>query len=126
MSDGITTTHNTLSLTVNGINDGPVAVPDTGTAGENEAKSFDVLANDTDVDVGDTKTLLSPLDSVSVSSSNPLINGIDASGAFAVIGNQITFTPGTLFDHLALGSTATVVVNYTMEDSQHATSPHPL
>ena len=126
VSDGITTTHNTLSVTVNGANDGPVAVADIGIAGENETKSFDVLANDTDVDVGDVKTLLSPLGSVSVSSGNTVINGIDASGAFAVVGNQISFTPGTLFDHLAVGDTATVVVNYTMEDSQHATSSSTL
>lgn len=126
VSDGITTTHNTLSLTIDGINDGPVAVADNGTAGENEVKSFDVLANDTDVDVGDTKTLLSPLGSVSVSSSNPLINGIDASSAFTVVGNEIKFTPGTLFDHLAVGNTATVVVHYTMEDSQNATASSAL
>src|SRR6185437_7766151 len=51
--------HNTLTLTVHGLNDPPVANPDVGSVGENEIKSFDVVANDTDVDLGDTLSLLS-------------------------------------------------------------------
>jgi hypothetical protein len=120
VTDFLATVSNTLTLTVNGLNDAPVANPDFGSAGENETKSFNVLANDTDVDAGDTKTLLSPLGTVTVSSANAQVNGIDASAAFTVDGNQIKFTPGTLFDHLAVGDTATVVVNYTMEDTLHA------
>ena len=53
---GITTTADTLTLTIIGCNHPPTANPDVGTAGENETKSFDVLANDTDPDVGDTKS----------------------------------------------------------------------
>jgi len=94
-----------------------VAVADSGTAGENETKSFDVLANDTDVDAGDTKTL-SSLGTVTVTSANGHVHGIHASGAFSIVGNQLMFTPGALFDHLDFNDTATVVVNYTMEDSQ--------
>src|SRR5262245_28222626 len=48
--------------------------PDTGVAGENETKSFDVLANDTDVDANDSNTLVS-LAAVSVSSSNAAVDG---------------------------------------------------
>ena len=60
------------------------------------------------------------LGTVSVFSANSLVNGINAASAFTIDSNQIKFTPGTLFDHLALGQTATVVVGYTMQDDQHA------
>ena len=119
VNDGITTTADTLTLTINGANDPPTANPDVGTAGENETKSFDVLANDTDPDVGDTKTLVS-IDTILVASGNGQINGIDASAAFSITGNQIKFLPGTLFDKLALGQTATAEVDYTMADGQNA------
>ena len=112
-------TPDSLTLTVNGLNDPPVANSDTGSAGENQAKSFNVLTNDTDLDAGAVLSLLS-LGTVSVFSANSLVNGINAASAFTIDSNQIKFTPGTLFDHLALGQTATVVVGYTMQDDQHA------
>ena len=62
----------------------PVANPDTGSAGENETKSFDVVANDTEVDTGDTKTLDTTLGAILVTSANGQINGIDATSAFSV------------------------------------------
>ena len=120
------TASSTLTLTVNGANDAPVANADTGSAGENETKSFDVLANDTDVDTGDTKTLSTTLTADAVTSANGDVNGIDASSAFSVVGNQIKFTPGTLFDHLAVGDSASVVVHYTMQDSANATASSTL
>ncbi|MGE0417016.1 MAG: NF038122 family metalloprotease, partial [Acetobacteraceae bacterium] len=125
VSDGILTTHNTLTLTVNGINDGPTAVADVGAATENQNVSFDVLANDTDPDVGDTKTLIS-LGSVMVNSANPLINGIDATNAFSIVNNQVRFDPGSSFDALAVGDTAMVTVGYTMADGQNAQSSSKL
>ena len=112
------TNANTASITVSSVNDPPVANPDTDSVGENQTKSFDVLANDSDVDTGDTKTLDSPLAAVMVTGANAAIDGIGASGAFAVVDNQILFTPGASFDALAANQVATVVVNYTMHDSQ--------
>jgi VCBS repeat-containing protein len=86
----------TVNVTLTGTNDGPVAVADTGTAGENEAKSFNVLANDTDVDTGDTKAL-SSLGLITV-------NGVAATAAqaaaFSIVNGQIQFTPGTAYDYL--------------------------
>jgi hypothetical protein len=117
--------HNTFSLSINGLNDAPVAHADAGSAGENEAKLFSVLTNDTDVDLGDTLSL-SSLGAVTVSSANTDINGIDASAAFAIVGDQVRFLPGTLFDHLAVGETATAVIGYTIEDSQHFSSSSTL
>lgn len=120
VNDGITTTADTLTLNITGDHP-PTANPDADSVGENETKSIDVLANDTDPDVGDTKTLVS-IDKILVASGNGQINGIDATSAFSIINNQIKFIPGTLFDPLAVGQTATATVDYTMEDSQHAKS----
>jgi VCBS repeat-containing protein len=119
--DQAATSSSTLTLTVKGANDGPVAVADSGAAGENEVRSFDVLANDTDVDVGATRSLVS-LGTVTVTSANGAVHGIDASGAFAIVGGQVRFAPGTLFDALGQGDGATVTVVYTMQDDQGATS----
>jgi hypothetical protein len=107
------------------LNDPPVANPDTGKVGENETKSFDVLANDTDVDQGATISLDS-LGTVTVTSTNKVIDGINASSAFTIDSGEIKFTPGKLFDPLALGDTATVVVNYTIKDDQNATASSTL
>ena len=112
-------TADTLTLTINGLNDPPVANSDVGSAGENQTKSFNVIANDTDADAGAVLSLVS-LGTVLVSSANVLVNSINAASAFSINSNQIRFTPGTLFDHLALGQTATVTVNYTMQDDQAA------
>jgi VCBS repeat-containing protein len=111
-----------FELVLTGVsNTPPVANADTGSADENETRSFDVLANDTDADAGDSKSL-DALGPVTVTSPNGSINGVDASGAFTIVGNEIQFVPGTLFDALAVGETATVVVAYTMSDGQGATS----
>jgi len=121
MSNG-TLSWATVTVTLTGTNDGPIANVDTGSAGENEDKAFNVLANDTDVDNGAVLTLAS-------------INGVTVDGvaanageqaAFTIVGNQIQFAPGTAFDHLAAGDSATVVVSYTVSDEHGATSTSTL
>ena len=47
----------TVTVTVTGTNDGPVAVADTASGTENQTLTVDVLANDTDVDDGHVFTL---------------------------------------------------------------------
>jgi VCBS repeat-containing protein len=117
VSDGFVTTAATASWEVFGANDGPAAAADTGTAGENETKSLAVLANDTDPDTGDTKTL--------VSLGTILVGGAAASpgqaGAFSIVNNEIRFA-GAAFDYLGVGQSATVVVNYVMADGSGAQS----
>ncbi len=136
VTDEIGATHSaTLTITVTGTNDGPIAVVDTFDAlEENEAVSFDVLANDTDVDVGDTKTLHS-IDSVNVTGLGAL-NGFETitlNGYFSIVGNELAFDPGagaglpganaqSVFDRLDPGQTATVTVNYTMRDAAGSAS----
>ncbi|MBM2221137.1 Hint domain-containing protein [Sulfitobacter pseudonitzschiae] len=70
-------------VTVNPVNDDPVAVDDTATTDENTAVTIDVLANDTDVD-GDTLTIKSatvPADQ----------------GTVDIVDNKVVFTPATDF-----------------------------
>jgi len=97
------------TLTITGTNDGPVAVVDTAAGTENQALHVDVLANDTDLDDGHTFTLRA----VSVATGN---------GSVSISGNQLAFDPGTDFDHLNVGQTATVAVSYAMTDEHGAAS----
>ena len=103
----------TVTITVTGTNDGPVANPDTATTSENASILVNVLGNDTDVDSGAVLTV--------TSASAP-----SGQGAASVVGNQVQFNPGTDFDHLAQGATATVVVDYTMRDEHGAQSTSTL
>ncbi|MEA3052926.1 MAG: hypothetical protein QOG72_1829 [Sphingomonadales bacterium] len=103
------TSSSTLSITVTGTNDGPVANADTAAGTENQVLTIDALANDTDVDDGAVKTLVS-------------VSAPAGKGTASVVGNQVQFNPGTAFDHLAQGATENVVLNYTMKDEHGATS----
>jgi VCBS repeat-containing protein len=97
-------------MTINGVNDGPVAVADSGAATEDgKAVVIDVLANDTDVDAGDTKTLVS-------------VNTAGTTGSVSIVDGKVSYDPGTNFQSLAAGATATDTFTYTMKDSAGATS----
>jgi VCBS repeat-containing protein len=103
------TSSSTLTITVTGTNDGPVANADTAAGTENQILTINALANDTDVDDGAVKTL--------VAVSTP-----PGKGSASIVGNQVQFDPGTAFDHLAQGATEVVVLSYTMKDEFGATS----
>ncbi len=98
----------TVTITVTGTNDDPVAVADTGSTGENTILNVSaaqgVLANDSDVDGG----------TLSVSA----VNGVAGSVGTAITGSNggtftlnadgsYSFNPGTAFDRLAAGQTDT-------------------
>ncbi|WP_345195547.1 Ig-like domain-containing protein, partial [Kistimonas scapharcae] len=112
----------TVTITVTGTNDAPVAVADTGNAATVGTTRLDVLANDTDVDSDDDASNFS-LSSVSItgitdSSGSRSING----GSVSVVNNQLEFDPAGDFDYLAIGESATVTVSYTMRDDSGETS----
>ena len=88
-----------VSVTVNAVNDAPVANPDSGTANEDTTVTIDVLTNDTDVD-GDT---LSITDATS------------PNGSVTFSGNNITYTPTADFN----GATT---VTYTISDGAGGTA----
>ncbi|MEQ1827463.1 MAG: Ig-like domain-containing protein [Pirellula sp.] len=97
---------------VSGTNSAPIAVADIGSATENGAPvTIDVLSNDTDEDVGDTKTVVS-------------VNGTGLQGTVSIVpgGTGVVYTIGNAFQSLALGATATESFTYTMRDSGGAQS----
>jgi VCBS repeat-containing protein len=103
------TSASSVSVTVTGTNDGPVANPDTAATGENVPVTIDVLANDTDADDGAVLT-------VTAASAPP------DKGTASVVGNKVVFNPGTDFDDLALGESETVIVTYSIVDQHGASS----
>jgi VCBS repeat-containing protein len=109
VSDGSLTDTGTLTITIGGLNDAPVANTDTASTSENVTATIDVLANDTDVDNGAVLTV--------TAASAPA-----GQGSAAVIGNQVQFDPGTDFDYLAVGESVVVVVDYSIQDEHGATS----
>jgi Ca2+-binding RTX toxin-like protein len=99
--DGNTATS-TVAVTVNPVNDAPVAVDDASTTSVNTAVTFAVLGNDTDVD-GDTLTI----------SGAPVVTS--GEGAVAVNPDgTLTFTP-------AAGFTGVATVDYTITDPEGLT-----
>jgi VCBS repeat-containing protein len=98
----------TVTVTITGTNDAPVATVDTGAVYESSSVTVDVLANDTDQDNGATSTL----DTVSASK-----------GTATIVDDKLVFEANAeVFDHLAQGATEDVVVSYTMSDQFEVTS----
>ncbi|MBB06378.1 MAG: hypothetical protein CML03_12855 [Pseudooceanicola sp.] len=95
VSDGAGGTDTaTVSITVNPVNDAPVAVDDDASGDEDTAITIDVLANDTDVD-GDT---------LSISAV-----GTPANGTAEVVDGKIVYTPNDDFN-------GTDTFTYTVSD----------
>jgi Ca2+-binding RTX toxin-like protein len=119
-SDGSASASTSVILTISPVNDAPLAQPDTGSAGENETKVFDLLANDTDIDFDDTMALVS----ASVRSVSGIVGLTPdaAQAAFSIEGDNLAFTPGALFDPLNVGEQAAVVVDYDIVDAAGAHS----
>jgi DNA/RNA endonuclease G (NUC1) len=72
-----------VNVTVNSINDNPVAVDDSATTNEDTSVTIDVVANDTDVD-GDTRTLFSV--------------GTAAHGSVSIVNGQALYSPTANFN----------------------------
>ncbi|MBU3008433.1 VCBS domain-containing protein [Cobetia amphilecti] len=125
-ADGVTTT--TVTITLTGVNDAPVAEADTGTTAENANLVVDavegVLNNDTDIDTGSTSV---------VSQVAGTAAGVDAAvdmtggGSITIAEDgSYTFAPGTDFDTLAVGESATTTIAYTVQDDNGAESSSTL
>ncbi|MBT0963986.1 beta strand repeat-containing protein, partial [Denitromonas iodatirespirans] len=120
------TSSNTLTVTIQGANDAPVATADVGAVLENStlvrSAATGVLANDTDVDAGDTKTVTA----VSFGANPGAVGGnlvgtygtltLNANGSYSYSANQAAA------DALAAGAIGTDVFTYTMRDTSGATS----
>ena len=119
------TSQTTLTITVQGANDAPVAVADTGSATEAGAAagagaSGNVLTNDTDVDGGDSKTV-SALSGGTVGSAFAGAYGsltLNADGSYSYAADN----GNAAVDALAAGQSLTDVFTYTVTDTAGATS----
>ncbi len=96
--DGLTDTA-TVTVTVNPVNDAPVAADDTATTDEDTAITIDVLGNDTDVD-GDTLTITNVSD--------------PANGTAEIVGGKVVYTPNADFN-------GTDTLTYTVSDGNGGT-----
>ncbi|WP_156490889.1 tandem-95 repeat protein, partial [Marinomonas atlantica] len=95
ITDGTATDSAEVTVTVDAVNDGPVAVDDTASTSEDTVVTIDVLANDTDLD-GDTLTITD----VSVP---------EAQGTVAIVDGKVQFTPADNFNGDA-------TISYTITD----------
>jgi hypothetical protein len=107
---GAVTGVQTVSLQVAAVNDAPVAKADAGTVAENQSVTLDVLANDTDVDTGDSKTLVS----VSATALGGHVSIAD--------GKLVYVADADSFDLLTAGQQVTDSFTYVMQDAAGATS----
>ncbi|MCV6577466.1 MAG: Ig-like domain-containing protein, partial [Cohaesibacter sp.] len=94
-ADGLTDSA-TVTVTVNPVNDAPVAMDDTATTDENTKVVIDVLANDSDPD-GDDLTIINPT--------------VDAAQGTAIVEDgKIVFTP-------AAGFSGEASIAYSVQDA---------
>jgi large repetitive protein len=120
IDDTITTGTQTFTIVVTNTNDAPVANPDTAGVTEDAAANTatgNVLANDTEVDAGDSLTV-TPVNA----------NGTYGTGTIAVNG-AFTYTldnARAAVQALRNGHTVTDVFNYTATDTTALTSPSTL
>jgi VCBS repeat-containing protein/ELWxxDGT repeat protein len=105
-----------VTITVTGSNDGPVAVADTATADEDGVleASGNVLANDTDIDGSDSKSVATS--GVFTGIYGVLTINADGSYAYALDNSSAAVQA------LAVGQQVTDTFSYTMADSQGASS----
>ncbi|MBE1291345.1 MAG: hypothetical protein GJ677_02535 [Rhodobacteraceae bacterium] len=90
----------TVTITIEGADDGPVANDDAITTDENTGVTVDVLANDSGTGL--------TLDGINV------VSGL---GTASIVGGEILWEPGSAYDDLAEGDTVQVVIGYDMSDS---------
>ncbi len=102
----------TVTMTVTGTNDNPVAEPDSMSAFEDGGPvTADLVANDRDVDTGDTRSL------TSVSSPSFLGSVVSVN-----VNGLAVYDPGTGFQQLAQGQTVLDQFTYVVTDSQTGSS----
>ncbi|MEM9059383.1 MAG: Ig-like domain-containing protein [Pseudomonadota bacterium] len=92
----------TVSVTVTGANDLPVAVDNAASVLNGATVSIDILGNDSDPDLNDVLSILSI--------------GARTRGLASVVSGELLFDPGVDFDFLIAGETAVEVFAYTITD----------
>ncbi len=121
-TDGALNDTATITFTINGANDAPVAVDDTYSVGQNAVLTVSaangVLDNDTDGD-GDTLTV----DQVAGSGANVGTAVTTTGGALVTINasGSLSYDPNGQFDHLGATESATDSVTYRAADGNGGT-----
>ena len=123
VNDGVTTVNGSVDITVNAVNDAPVAQDDNVAATEDSAGSGDLLTNngagiDDDID-GDT-LMVSAVNGVPANVGTQITL---ASGALLTVNSDGTYTydPNGQFENLDDGETATDSFTYTVDDGNGGT-----
>ena len=107
---GSLVTSENFNVTVSSVNDAPVAQNDTVVTDEDVTKEFDVLGNDTDVDSGDTKTIIS-VDGVTTGEVQIINSGTQLRFIPAADWHDSTSFTYTMQDSSGLSSSATVTIS---------------
>ena len=103
----------TVTITINGVNDTPTAFDDQASVNEDgESIVINVLSNDADIDVGDILSL--DTFTAPTSAGRPNASGF---ASVPVGTNNIEYDPRTDFQDLAVGESAIVIIQYTIEDN---------
>ena len=113
----LATTVANVEITVDGLNDDPVVVDDSANGSDLAGPSFNVLANDSDVDANDTLTVVSlngnpvGIGGLSILSGEEATISINQDGSFS-------YDPSTSADiaSLANGSTLVDTITYEVSD----------
>jgi VCBS repeat-containing protein len=110
----------TRGIAITAVNDPPNAVNDTGTTDEDTTVNVaapGVLANDTDVDPGDTKT-------VDRLNGSVTLTGTSVKGAAVTINanGSFSYNPGSIFQGLSTGQNDTDSFTYRLSDGGGASS----
>jgi VCBS repeat-containing protein len=110
----------TRGIAITTVNDPPAAVNDSGTTDEDTTLNVGapgVLANDTDVDPGDTKTVVEL-------NGSAALTGTSTKGASVTINanGSYNYNPGSVFQGLSTGQQDTDSFTYTMQDGGGAQS----
>ena len=105
-NNGLVSTATTVTVTVNPVNDAPIAVADSASTGVNTLVSIDVAANDTDIDSGDSPDPTTIVVVGAASNGSAVFNG----GT-----NRVDYTPNASYS----GSDS---FTYTIDDGTGATS----
>jgi len=99
----------TLDIVVTGLNDAPTAVDDSASVDEDATVQLQLFANDSDLDAGDSLTLVS----AAGATKGQVIPGT---------GGEVTYRPGAAAQALAAGQTTVDSFTYVVRDAQGATS----
>ncbi|MGB0852869.1 MAG: beta strand repeat-containing protein [Pikeienuella sp.] len=123
IDDGFTTSTATATVTIDGVNDNPVAINDTFTVNEDVAgTSDDLIANDLDAE-GQTLLLVDGGGDVTLSDTFIITSagGRDAE-IFADASGLVSFDGLGAFEELGAGESDTVTFTYQVEDTEFGTS----